>query len=234
MSFPPYPSGSNTFYNKGYQQFWGRGFPYIADDFVGGISGLQYHTDDEDKVRKLPVMDLQNIVAKGKGKRGRPKKVKSEMEGGCMECESESEKEEKMKGGRKMKVSKKASKKGKGANPELLKKVMAYKRDNGVSLKEAWAAVKKGKSEDVEKPNEDVEKVDLKKGLTEKQKKLLVTQMKKCNKQEQVIADLDETRKQAEKAEEKYNKSIAKASKAELDKDHCAVKRWLEYIKIMS
>ena len=80
MSFPPYPEKFNTFYNTGYKQFWGGGFPYIKDDFVGGYSGLQYPSDDEDKVRQLPVMDLQNIASgngRGTGKkrgRGRPKK----------------------------------------------------------------------------------------------------------------------------------------------------------------
>ena len=70
MSFPPYPEKFNTYYNTGYKQFWGAGFPYIKDDFVGGYSGLQYPSDDEDKVRPKPVMDLQNISS-GKGK---PKK----------------------------------------------------------------------------------------------------------------------------------------------------------------
>lgn len=74
MSFPPYPEKFNTYYNTGYKQFWGRGFPYIKDDFVGGYSGLQYPSDDENKVRQRPVMDLQNI-ASGNGRgTGRPKK----------------------------------------------------------------------------------------------------------------------------------------------------------------
>jgi len=74
MSFPPYPEKFNTFYNTGYKQFWGSGFPYIKDDFVGGYSGLQYPSDDEKKVRQKPVMDLQNI-ASGNGRgTGRPKK----------------------------------------------------------------------------------------------------------------------------------------------------------------
>jgi hypothetical protein len=70
MSFPPYPEKYNTFYNTGYKRYWtGAGFPYIKDDFVGGYAGLQYPSDDEDKVRPKPVMDLQNIAG-----RGRPKK----------------------------------------------------------------------------------------------------------------------------------------------------------------
>jgi hypothetical protein len=73
MSFPPYPEKFNTFYNTGYKQFWGSGFPYIKDDFVGGYAGLQYPSDDEDKVRQKPVMDLQNIAGRGRGT-GRPKK----------------------------------------------------------------------------------------------------------------------------------------------------------------
>ena len=73
MSFPPYPEKFNTFYNTGYKQFWGSGFPYIKDDFVGGYSGLQHLNDDEDKVRHQPVMDLQNISGTGRGT-GRPKK----------------------------------------------------------------------------------------------------------------------------------------------------------------
>jgi hypothetical protein len=79
MSFPPYPEKFNTFYNTGYKQFWGSGFPYIKDDFVGGYSGLEYPSDDENKVRHLPVMDLQNIASgngRGTGKqKGRPKKM---------------------------------------------------------------------------------------------------------------------------------------------------------------
>lgn len=75
MSFPPYPEKFNTFYNTGYKQFWGSGFPYIKDDFVGGYAGLEYPSDDEKKVRQLPVMDLQNIAGRGKARgRGRPKK----------------------------------------------------------------------------------------------------------------------------------------------------------------
>jgi len=73
MSFPPYPEKFNTYYNTGYKQFWGSGFPYIKDDFVGGYSGLQYPSDDENKVRQKPVMDLQNISGTGRGT-GRPKK----------------------------------------------------------------------------------------------------------------------------------------------------------------
>jgi hypothetical protein len=73
MSFPPYPEKFNTYYNTGYKQFWGSGFPYIKDDFVGGYAGLQYPSDDENKVRQKPVMDLQNIAGRGRGT-GRPKK----------------------------------------------------------------------------------------------------------------------------------------------------------------
>jgi hypothetical protein len=73
MSFPPYPEKYQTYANTGYQHFWGRGFPYIKDDFVGGYSGLQYPSDDENKVRQKPVMDLQNIAGRGRGT-GRPKK----------------------------------------------------------------------------------------------------------------------------------------------------------------
>jgi len=73
MSFPPYPEKFNTYYNTGYKQFWGAGFPYIKDDFVGGYSGLEYPSDDDEKVRQKPVMDLQNIAGRGRGT-GRPKK----------------------------------------------------------------------------------------------------------------------------------------------------------------
>lgn len=221
MSFPPYPEKFNTFYNTGYKQFWGSGFPYIKDDFVGGYSGLQYPSDDEAKVRQRPVMDLQNIASgngrgtgrpkkKGKGflsdllgtvgstlgaigkpifesvpalkpfegllgdnslyglassglkhiglgkkKRGGRKMLSEDdpryepdvriqpykyslcdrspphdiprprNRGGCMDC----------KGSEKME--------GEGADPELLRAVMKYRKDNKVTLKEAWAEVKK-------------------------------------------------------------------------------------------
>jgi len=217
MSFPPYPEKFNTFYNTGYKQFWGSGFPYIKDDFVGGYAGLEYPSDDEKKVRQLPVMDLQNIAGRG---RGRPKKkgkgFLSDMLGtvgsvlgtigkpifesvpalkpfegllgdnSLYGLASQGLKHiglgKKKRGGRKMlaeddpryepdvkiqpyevfgKVHKvyphdipRPSKRirrrsksvelmeGEGADPELLRAVQKYRKDNNVSLKEAWAKVK--------------------------------------------------------------------------------------------
>jgi len=117
MAFPPYPEKFNTYYNTGYKQFWGSGFPYIKDDFVGGASGLQYLSDDE--TEQKPVMDLQNIVMKARGKCcGGRKKKPSSMKSEVSDME------------------------GEGADPALLRAVQKYRKDNKVSLKEAWAKVK--------------------------------------------------------------------------------------------
>jgi hypothetical protein len=118
MSYPPYPEKFNTFYNTGFKQFWGSGFPYIKDDFVGGKSGLQYLSDDE--TEQKPVMDLQNVVMKARGKccGGRKKRQRPSMKSEASDME------------------------GEGADPALLRAVQKYRKDNKVSLKEAWAKVK--------------------------------------------------------------------------------------------
>jgi len=210
MSFPPYPQGFNTFYNHGYKQFWGSGFPYVKDDFVGGISGLQYHTDDEHKVRIQPVMDLQNISTKKGGR-------KITTKGGCMDCKDGSKKGSK-EGGKKR--SKKGSKEGRGADPDLLKKVQAYKKENNVSLKEAWDAVhpKEGRTKTKKTKSDKMNKEDIPTKLQVMKK--VGDLMLKCEKQKKVISNLDKARKQAEKAEQKYDKSIMKSSKS-LQKDYC-------------
>jgi len=141
MSFPPLPSGFNTYYNTGYKRFWGSGgFPYVENDFTGG-SIVQYPSDDE--VRALPVMDLQNIAPK---KGGRKKKKK----------ESEKANIEDLEGGKRRRGKKKASgktgcecdemeggAKSGGKKKISVKDVMDYKVKKGVSLKEAWAHFKK-------------------------------------------------------------------------------------------
>jgi hypothetical protein len=151
MSFPPYPSGFNTYENTGYKQFWGSGgFPYVKNDFTGG-SIVQYPSDDE--MRSQPVMDLQNISA------------------GCAKCKYEGKGEEVIEGGGKYGGRKKKAKKSKkeemdiemleggrrrhtgGAKSGGKKKrgdknaikrgdVMKYKWANGVSLEQAWADLK--------------------------------------------------------------------------------------------
>lgn len=137
MSFPPYPTGFNTYENTGYKQFWGSGgFPYVKNDFTGGCSGCN------DDVKTLPVMDLQNIAPKG----GRKKKKKA----------SEKIDIEMLEGGKRRGRKKKASKKEESGSDEMegggksggkkkinVKDVMNYKVKNNVSLKEAWAHFKK-------------------------------------------------------------------------------------------
>jgi len=156
MSFPPYPTGFNTYENTGYKQFWGSGgFPYVKNDFTGGRV-FEYPSDDE--MRAQPVMDLQNMNAGcakcqgggeeviGDGKRRKKKKAKK-VENFDIEM---------LEGGRRRK---KANKKGKGEDSESdemeggaksggkkkisVKDVMNYKVKNNVSLKEAWAHFKK-------------------------------------------------------------------------------------------
>jgi hypothetical protein len=145
MSFPPYPTGFNTYENTGYKQFWGSGyFPYVKNNFTGGRV-FEYPSDDE--MRAQPVKDLQNISAgcvncKGGGEdvlgdgRRKKKKVKKVekfdiemLEGGRRRKKNMEE----MEGGKKKRGDKNAIKRG---------DVMRYKWKNGVSLEQAWADLK--------------------------------------------------------------------------------------------
>jgi hypothetical protein len=143
MSFPPYPEKFDSFYNTGYKQFWGSGFPYIKDDFVGGSAGLQYPSDDDEKVRQKPVKDLQNVVSGyGRGT-GRPKK-----KGGHKKLPEDHPmyvkpiNKSRVRRRSEMMEGEEEMMEGEGADPELLRAVQKYRKDNKVSLKEAWAKVK--------------------------------------------------------------------------------------------
>ena len=137
MHYQEYPSGFNTFYNRGYSDIWSGAGKEINIDTYGRtwktyMPVMKNNFVDGDFVNEEPKIVKRTINKGGKKKMKEVEEVK--------EVESQSDNED-MAGGYGVANSKPM--KGEDGKEFTKKDVMAYRKNNKVSLKEAWAHFKR-------------------------------------------------------------------------------------------